>query len=194
MKQFSKEKIQRMRNLATGNYGDKTKASSGYKSYSRKKLEGEIWEESGKTWTVKNGIKQNYTKLGAARKELKIPLSCPKCKRSMKNASHKKIYRLYSHCLNCQNEYEFDLHVKGKYKEWMESEVRKNFDSWTINQEQRFEKWFSTIDSENLITEGGKVESWSKLNSETKEVIRTRFKDWIESEKELTEKLLKGEE
>ena len=56
MKQFSKQKIQRMRNLATGDYGSKTKASSGYTSYEKKRSEGDVWEENDKTWTIKNGI------------------------------------------------------------------------------------------------------------------------------------------
>jgi hypothetical protein len=193
MKQLSKDKIQRMRNLVSGEYGAKTKSSSGYVKYNKKRNEGDVWEEGGKIWTIKNGIKQNKTKLGEARKSLKIPLSCPKCNTSMKNSAHKKMYRLYGHCLHCQTKFEHDLYAKGKYKEWFEKEVRNNFESWTTKQEKRFNEWFNTIDSNHYITESGEVESWSKLTENTKKDIKRRFKEWIDSEKELTEKLLNGE-
>tara|TARA_R110000744_G_scaffold151931_7_gene265686 strand:+ start:4274 stop:4873 length:600 start_codon:yes stop_codon:yes gene_type:complete len=194
MKQFSKQKIQRMRNLATGDYGSKTKASSGYTSYEKKRSEGDVWEENDKTWTIKNGIKQNKTKLGDARKNMQIPLACPSCSGRMNNSAHKKMYRLFSHCLNCQNKYEHNMVSKGVYREWFEKEVRKNFSSWTLTQEQNFNIWFESLDSSNLITESGQIEDWSKLSSDDKKNIKQRFKDWIDSEKELTEKLLKGEQ
>ena len=120
MKQFSKQKIQRMRNLATGDYGSKTKASSGYTSYEKKRSEGDVWEENDKTWTIKNGIKQNKTKLGDARKNMQIPLACPSCSGRMNNSAHKKMYRLFSHCLNCQNKYEHNM--KQRFKDWIDSE------------------------------------------------------------------------
>jgi len=193
MKQFSKDKIQRMRNIVSGNHGDKTKTSSGYRKYNKKRREGEVWEEDGKTWTIKNGIRQNKTKLGEARKKIKIPLSCPSCGGKLNNSAHKKMYRLYSHCLNCQNLFEHNLRAKGLYKEWMENTIRDNFGSWTTKQESRFNNWFNSIDSNHYITESGEVEDWSKLTSETKEDLKRRFKEWIDSEKELTEKLLNGE-
>jgi hypothetical protein len=193
MKQFSKDKIQRMRNLATGNYSEKTKTSSGYKKYSKRMSEGDVWEEDGKTWTIKNGIKQNSNKLGDAREEMKIPLSCPKCNTAMNKQAHKKMYRLYKHCLHCQTADEHSMRAKGLYKEWMEKTIRSNFGSWKTLQEDRFNKWFSTIDSKNYITEAGKIEDWSKLTISAKQDIKNRFKEWIDSEKEITEKLLKGE-
>ena len=67
-KNLSKNKVQRMRNLVTGDYTSKTVAQSGYsKTSSTKKIEGDIWEERGKQWTIKEGIKQTITKLDAAR-------------------------------------------------------------------------------------------------------------------------------
>ena len=56
-----------MRNLVSGDYGSKTRKQSGYKKYKNKKQEGDIWEEGGRTWTLKNGIKQNIRKLSKAR-------------------------------------------------------------------------------------------------------------------------------
>ena len=66
-KEFREEDIQRIRNLATGKVGDKTRVQSGYKKQYQKRKEGDIWEEDGRTWTIKNGIKQNITKLDKAK-------------------------------------------------------------------------------------------------------------------------------
>ena len=193
MKQFSKDRIQRMRNLVSGNYGDKTKASSGYRKYNDRREEGDIWEEDGKTWTIKNGIKQNKTKLSEARKEMKIPFQCPECNTLMKNSAHKKMYRLYGHCLLCQNKFEHSLIAKGEYKKWFEKEVRNNFESWTNNRIKRFNAWFESLDSKHYIAESGEVEDWTSLTEETKKDIKKRFQDWIDSEKDKTNKLLNGE-
>ena len=64
MKKAIKEsKVQRMRNLVTGNHNSSTEIQTGYSSRRVKRGEGDVWEEKGKTWTIKNGIKQNITKL-----------------------------------------------------------------------------------------------------------------------------------
>ena len=33
------------------------------------RVEGDVWEESGKTWTIKNGIKRTVTRMDKARKD-----------------------------------------------------------------------------------------------------------------------------
>ena len=62
MKKYIPEhKVQRMRNLVTKNFGDKTKIQIGYGKSSDNYSEGDVWEEGGKTWTIKNGITQSVT-------------------------------------------------------------------------------------------------------------------------------------
>ena len=56
-KRISEAKVQRMRNIVTGNYNKSVKIQTGYKT-KKKYSEGDIWEEGNKTWTIKNGIKQ----------------------------------------------------------------------------------------------------------------------------------------
>ena len=59
MKKGIKESnVQRMRNLVSGNYSSKTKISSGYTKTTKDYKEGDIWEENGKQWTIKRGIKR----------------------------------------------------------------------------------------------------------------------------------------
>ena len=76
-KEFSKKDVQRARNLITGDTNSRTSQGIGYtKKYEHHK-EGDIWEEDGRKWTIKNGIKQNVTKMDKFKKMGKIPLFCP---------------------------------------------------------------------------------------------------------------------
>ena len=58
-KEFKHSDVERLRNLVKKDYTAKTKLQTGYQKKLNKYKEGDIWEESGKKWTIKNGIKQN---------------------------------------------------------------------------------------------------------------------------------------
>ena len=67
-KEFSKKDVQRARNLITGNTDARTSQGIGYtKKYEHHK-EGDVWEEDGRKWTIKNGLKQNITKMDKFKK------------------------------------------------------------------------------------------------------------------------------
>jgi hypothetical protein len=190
---MNKDKIQRMRNLVSGNYGDKTKSSIGYKTYNKKRHEGEQWEESGKTWVVKNGIKQSISKI---KKHIdKIPITCPKCEKTRLNhPAHKKMYLVHKHCLNCQNKFEFSLREKGEYDAWFIAEIKKNFTYWAEEKTSLFNAWLESTDVNRAITESGEVEAWSKLSVKAKEDVKIKFEEWIKSEEEKVDEILKTEE
>jgi len=57
-RQFTEREVQRMRNIVMEKHGDKTQSQIGYENNIQRK-EGDTWEEQGKTWTIKNGIKNN---------------------------------------------------------------------------------------------------------------------------------------
>ena len=69
-KEFKQSDVARARNLVNKKFTDKTKIQSGYQKVYSKHTEGDVWEESGKTWTIKNGIRQNITKLEVHYKRL----------------------------------------------------------------------------------------------------------------------------
>ncbi len=71
-KEFKQSDVQRVRNLVNKDFTAKTKVQSGYQKASIKHKEGDIWEESGKTWTIKNGIKTEYYKIRFSKKSSKI--------------------------------------------------------------------------------------------------------------------------
>ena len=84
-KEFSKRDVQRMRNIITGNTGGSTGVQSGYTKQSQDYQEDDVWEESGKQWTIKNGIKQTITKFDKLKKLVTFPLICPECSNPMKD-------------------------------------------------------------------------------------------------------------
>ena len=84
-KQFQKKDVTRIRNLVKGKSGKKISSSVGYKKSDDHHSEGDIWESNERTWTIKDGIKQNITKLDAAKQAHLMPLLCPKCNKVMRN-------------------------------------------------------------------------------------------------------------
>jgi len=78
-KEFQKKDVERLRNLMKGKYGEKTRSSVGFSKADNHYEEGDIWKSDGRTWTIKDGIKQNITKLDKAKKTHIMPLLCPKC-------------------------------------------------------------------------------------------------------------------
>ena len=83
-KEFQEKDVERLRNLITGKYGEKTHSSVGFTKADQIYNEGDIWEEDGRQWTIKNGIKQNITKLDKAKESIHMPLFCPSCNNLMK--------------------------------------------------------------------------------------------------------------
>ena len=76
-KEFNPRDVQRMRNIITGQTGDRTQIQTGWERNTQVHTEGDIWEENGKKWTIQNGIKQTVTKLDEIKKLVVLPLSCP---------------------------------------------------------------------------------------------------------------------
>src|SRR6056300_1192074 len=118
-KEFKESDIQRVRNIVNKDFTSKTKSQTGYQKAYQRYIEGDIWEESGKTWTIKNGIKQNITKLDAAKKAVRTPLICPKCGGPMKHHLAKKMYKIHGFCFDpCTVEMEGVLRKAGLYSEY----------------------------------------------------------------------------
>jgi len=187
-KGISQRKVQRMRNLATKNYGAKTTIQSGYNKKSSKKSEGDVWEEKGKTWTIKNGIKQSITKLDSARTHMRMPTHCPKCNTRMRNSAHKFMYVRFKHCLHCQTKFEFKLEDDGKYNDWKNDRLNNNFSKWLNTIEGEFDEFMKSRKSQKQITESGHIEDWS--GGQTDEQIIEQFNKFIETEKQKLKKHL----
>lgn len=157
-KQFKESDVQRMRNLITGKYGDKTSISTGYREIKTDHKEGDIWEENNRKWTIQNGIKQNITKLDAF-KEVNIPMFCPSCENIMNKQLDSQYYKMYGSCLNCRTTFETKLKLEGKWEDYQKDLHNKEID----NIIEEYTLWVnSELDANNqgFIAENGDIEKW----------------------------------
>ena len=69
-KEFNKKDVERLRNLVKGKGSERTSQGIGYTKAQEFHKEGDIWEEDGRKWTIKEGIKQNITKLDKFKNKL----------------------------------------------------------------------------------------------------------------------------
>lgn len=158
-KEFSKKDVNRLRNLVTGKYGDKTQQGIGYSKKEEHYKEGDVWEEGGRQWTIKDGIKQNVTKLDKAKKAHVMPLFCPNCGTQMKSHLDKPYYRIHKMCYNCVIDFEHNLQKAGLWEEYEKRIINADIDGF-INDLKFFVEAKLAESNESFITEQGDVEKW----------------------------------
>jgi len=175
-KQFQERDVQRLRNLVQGKYGEKTRSSIGFTKADEFYKEGDIWEGDGRTWTIKEGIKQNITKLDKAKKAHVTPIFCPNCKKIMKNRNDKPFYNIHKMCFNCVIDFEHELRKQGKWEDYERNIKNNEID----NHISEFKVWISeklTESNDGFVTESGDIEKWvgsldkSKVEEYTKTTI-----------------------
>ena len=182
-KEFKKKDINRARNLITGNVNASSEIQIGYKKKRNEYKEGDIWTENKKTWTIKNGIKQTISKLDTIKKEIFLPLSCPKCKKIMKKRLDKPNYRIHKKCHDCVVKSETPLRSNGEYMNYIKQLEAKNSLDIIDEMEAYLLDAINTSNSQ-YVSEDGIVEKWvggidkSKLKKELKKSIKVR-KDHI---------------
>jgi hypothetical protein len=170
-KEFQRKDVERLRNLMTGKYGEKTSVGTGYTKQQEFHEEGDVWNENDRTWTIKNGIKQNITKLDKAKESIHVPLFCPCCDKIMKNKYDKPFYLQYKRCFNCQIEFETELRIKGLWETYEKTILNSDIDG-IINE---FNIWMDgEINESNTsyITEAGDIERW--VGSSKKKLLENK--------------------
>ena len=169
-KEFKEKDVQRVRNIVNKDYTAKTQSSTGYQKAYKKYSEGDTWEEFGKKWTIKNGIKQNITKLDSAKKAARVPLACPKCEGSMNHWLAKKMYKIHGFCFDCTVDYEAKLRKAGLYEKYEKNMMKGNAYSF-VNDLKAYVNNFVEYES-TFVTEHGDVEDWNNnSNIQNKKVL-----------------------
>ena len=158
-KEFSQRDVQRVRNLVQGKYGDKTQQSVGYTKAQKFHSEGDIWEEDGRKWTIKDGIKQNITKLDKAKKAHVMPIFCPNCKKPMKKRFDKDYYNIHKKCFDCVIDFEHDLRKAGLWEEYEKNIQNADIDGF-IKDFKAYVEDELTQNNSSFVTEAGDVEKW----------------------------------
>jgi hypothetical protein len=175
-KDFKQKDIQRIRNLVQNKHGERTTTGVGYEKQKDFHEEGDVWEIDGRQWTIKNGIKQNLTKLDKAKKEVTLPLFCPCCSNLMKNKYDKLFYIQYKRCFNCQIDFETELRALGLWEEYEKNIINSDIEHVITD----YSVWMDEVingSNESFITEAGDIEKWvgsskNKLLENKEETIK----------------------
>lgn len=181
-KEFKHSDVQRVRNLVNKDFTAKTKLQSGYQKKHTRYKEGDTWEEKGKTWTIKNGVKQNITKLDSFKKSVRVPFKCPKCGGSMKHHLAKKMYKIHGFCFDpCTVEMEADLRKAGLFEAYEKKMMQGNIKNFAKDIEQ----WvMDYVFRENtFVTEQGDVEDWKSNTNHDKKILEN-LKIYLDNLKE----------
>jgi hypothetical protein len=161
-KEFKRKDVQRARNLIMGNSGASTGTQIGYKKEIKDYKEGDVWTEGRKTWTIKNGIKQTVSKLDTIKKEVFMPLCCPKCNKIMKKRLDKPNYKIHKKCHDCVIEFEHKLRIQSeeKYQEYLKNLEYKNSIDILKETEELLLGLVNNISNKSYVSEDGVIEKW----------------------------------
>jgi hypothetical protein len=144
-----------------------------------KHVEGDIWEEKGKLWTIKNGIKRTVNKMDEARKELITPMACPTCGRAMKHHLDEKMWAIHKLCFNCTIDMEHEIMKAGRWKEYEQAKMSANAESYLKDLIQYLEEEVKDVVSKGHVTEDGIVEKWKDVNSDRLQEIKNEVIDGV---------------
>lgn len=157
-KQFNKKDVTRLRNVMSGKADQRSGEGIGYQKAQEFHQEGDVWTEHGREWTIKDGIKQNVTKLDRA-KSATMPLFCPSCSKIMKHQNDAYMYKQYKRCFSCQSEFETELKIKGLWEDYQKNIVNAHIDGFIEN----YKEWVQdalTTSNQGFVSEAGDVEEW----------------------------------
>jgi ribosomal protein L44E len=185
-REFKERDVQRMRNIITKDYTAKTVTQVGYSKAQIEHKEGDVWEEAGKKWTIKNGIKQTVTRFDKLKESINLPLTCPKCGKAMKNHNlNKKMWPLHKMCFDCVIVMETELKRTGQYEEYVRNLTTRGVKTYITELESALLELALEDSNEEFVTEQGDIEKWTgkgidkqKLTQEIQEYIQ-KLKDHV---------------
>lgn len=129
-----------------------------------KRSEGDVWEENGKSWTIKNGIKRTISKMDHARKEFSTPLACPKCGSSMNHHLDEKMWAIHKTCFNCVIDMEHEIMKAGKWEEYERGKILANANGFVKDLEDYVKEFVQDQTTKANVTEDGLIEKWKEAD------------------------------
>ncbi len=183
-KDFKQRDVERMRNIITKKYGDKTTVQTGYVKKQEDHKEGDIWEENGRKWTLKNGIKQTVTRFDEVKKMVVMPLICPECGKPIKSSKlNKKLYGAHHKCADCVIKYETELKRQGKYEEYERNMLIEGLKTYIKELEEALLDLSINGIDESIVTERGDIETWR--GGDIKEKLTQELQEYIQKLKDI---------
>ena len=110
--------------------------------------------------------------LSKTMQSIRMPLFCPKCKKTMKKKLDDKFWRIQGHCFDCQIDYENQLRIKGEFDNWAQSKMLENQKAYLKDLEQSIDEFEQ---------QGGKKEWLNNVGVNTPELEAEK---WEMGEKE----------
>ena len=160
-KDFKQRDVQRMRNLIKKDYSAKTTTQAGYTKQHIEHKEGDVWEENGKQWTIKNGLKQTVTRFDKLKESLILPITCPTCGGALKNDTlNKKMWPIHKMCFECVIKMESELKRTGKFEEYQRNMMMGGVKTHIKELEDVLLEIMLDTGKETFVTEAGDVEEW----------------------------------
>jgi len=183
-REFKERDVQRMRNIIKKEYTAKTVTQVGYTKSQVERNEGDVWEENGKKWTIKNGIKQTVTRFDKLKEALHLPLTCPSCNKAMKNDNlNKKMWPLHKKCFDCVVTYETELKRIGQYEDYVKTLTTRGIKTYISELEQVMLEIAVSDSNESFVTEQGDIEKWAGKGVDT-EKLTTELQEYIQKLKD----------
>jgi ribosomal protein L37AE/L43A len=118
------------------------------------------------------GGKTRESDLSKVMQSIRMPLFCPKCKKTMKKKLDDKFWKTKGHCFDCQIEFENKLRVKGEFDTYAKEIINGNKKAFLKDMKQSLDEFEET---------GGKVE-W--LNSVGVQDVELEKEKWEMGESE----------
>ncbi len=97
--------------------------------------------------------------MDAIKKEIFMPLCCPKCSKVMKKRLDKPNYKVHKMCFDCVIDYEHKLRIRGEYDDYVKELRLKN----RLTEIDEIENMFLDLanqSNDSYISEHGEIERW----------------------------------
>jgi len=118
--------------------------------------EGEKWEEDGKLWEMKDGIKRSISKLQSAKR----PWFCPKCGKSMNTRLDDKMWYKKGTCYDCVVKEETQMRLDGTWHDHQAKRMRANAISWAKEKITELEDYKEMVANPQIHFADGRWEEW----------------------------------
>jgi hypothetical protein len=100
---------------------------------------------NNETKKPKGNIESELTKIMS---EVRMPWFCSECKKVMKSSLDDKMWKLFGHCFDCQQQLEHELRTTGKYELWEKKKYYQNRRSAILDQVDSIKNWLDNGDLE----------------------------------------------
>lgn len=140
-------KVRQKINQQMNKFADKIVVSQHIPKKEPKREEGEFWyDDEGKQWTMKNGIKQSISPLEAA----KTPWWCPECGKPL-SAMDTKVWRKKGFCHDCLSMEETKVKLSGEWAKHIEKKKLANNIAYLTDRIVELTYYYETLSTPEIM-------------------------------------------